>query len=100
MAVAGADADRRAEEGGPVTTDLVRRTRTAVAVPAEPEPTNEQVRTVMPLSVGLAGTAGIFGLLALWSWLYAGRTGQAQILSGVMALLLLAAFYERTHERR
>ncbi|MDG4792039.1 hypothetical protein O7626_40195 [Micromonospora sp. WMMD1102] len=83
-----------------MTTDLVRRTSTAVAMATEPEPTNGQVAAVMPLSTGLAGTAGVFGLLALWSWLYADRTGQAQILGGVVALLILAAFYERIRERR
>lgn len=83
------------------TTSLARRTVTAVAVlETTSEPAKPQVNAVVPLSVGLAGTSGIVGLLALLSWLYAGRTGQAQLLGGVVALLLLAAFYTRARERR
>jgi hypothetical protein len=81
------------------TTELARRPTCAVAEPVT-DTAEPQVKAVMPLSIGLAGTAGVVGLLAVWSWLYAGRTGQAQVLGGVVALLLLAAFYERIRERR
>lgn len=79
------------------TGTVVRRTTDAVIVEEGAEP---QVTAVMPLSVGLAGASGVVTLLALWSWLYAGRTGQAQLLGGVVALVLLAAFYTRVREQR
>lgn len=78
------------------TTALARRTETAVAVP---EPTNPQVTRALPLSVAFAIAACAPAVLAVVS-LYVGRTGQGQLLGGLVAVLLLAAGYERVREHR